>query len=101
MYKKSKYRFFRKHARGFGILTTYIILILVILILINFILPVLVESINELIGNLQGYYSKIINTYNNLPQDSIFKTEQVEEALRNLQNFDVKEYVSIERITEK
>ncbi len=99
IYKRSKYRFFRKHARGFGILTTYIILILLILILVNFILPVLIESVNELIGNLQGYYSKIINTYNDLPDDSIFKTKQVEEALKNLQNFDIKQYVSIERIT--
>ncbi len=99
LFKKSKYRFIRKNARKFGILTTYVILILAILIIINFILPVLIESINELIVTLQNYYSKIITAYNNLPQDSIFKTEQVGKVLKELQNFDIRQYLSLEKIT--
>ena len=98
-FKKSRYRFFRKNARRWGILCTYIIAILILFIIINVILPVLIESVNELIENLQIYYSKVIETYNNLPEDSIFKTEQVYTALKELQNFDIKQYVSIDRIT--
>lgn len=98
-YKKSRYRIFRKHARGWGILTTYILLILIIFIIINVILPVLIESVNELISNLQGYYTKIIETYNNLPEDSVFKTEQIYNALNDLQKLDLQQYLSIERIT--
>ena len=69
------------------------------IIIINFILPVLIESINELIGNLENYYNKVIETYNNLPDDSIFKTEKVYNALKELQNFDVQKYLSFDRIT--
>ena len=99
IYKKSKYKIFRKHARGWGILTTYIILVLIIFIIINVILPVLIESVNELITNIQGYYTKIIDVYNNLPEDSNLKTEQIYNALKDLQNIDLHQYLSIERIT--
>lgn len=99
VYKKVKSRFLRKKARKLAILTTYIITLLILIIIINFILPVLIDSVNELIGNLQSYYSKLIDGYNKLPDDSIFKTEQVYDALKELQNFDLKQYVSVEKIT--
>ena len=76
-YRKAKPRFIRKNARKLAIFTTYLIAILLLVVIFNFILPVLVESINELIGNLENYYNKVIETYNNLPNDSIFKTEKV------------------------
>ena len=98
-FKKSKRKIFRKNARKWGILWTYVIALLILLITINVIMPVLVESIDEFISNVQSYYAKIIDTYNNLPNDSVFKTEQVYSALKELQNFDIKQYVSIDRIT--
>ena len=98
-YKKAKPKFIRKNARKFAIFTTYIIAILLLIIIINFILPVLLESINELIGNLEIYYNKVIETYNNLPDDSIFKTEKVYNALREIQNFNFEQYLSLDRIT--
>lgn len=98
-YKRSRIKLIRKKARKWSIFTTYIITLLIILIIINFILPVVLESINEFIGNLQVYYSRIIDTYNNLTDDSIFKTEQVYTALKQLQNYDFKQYLSVDRIT--
>lgn len=98
-YRKSKKRFIRKNARKLAIFTTYLMTILILIIIINFILPVLAESINELIGNLENYYNKVITTYNNLPEDSIFKTEKVYNALKELQNFNVEQYLSFDRIT--
>ena len=75
--------------------------ILILVIIINFILPVLVESINELIGNLENYYNKVIETYNNLPEDSVFKTERVYNALKEIQNFKPEEYWIVKTIFEK
>lgn len=97
--KGLKPRLIRKNSRKLAILLTYIIALLFVIIIINFILPVLAQSINEFIGNLQGYYTKIIDTYNNLPNDSIFKKEQVYSALKELQNFDLKQYLSVANIT--
>lgn len=96
---KSKFKILNKKSRRWAILSTYIIAILIILIIINFILPVLTQSINELIGNVQVYYTKIIDTYNKLPEDSIFKTEQVYSSLKQIQNIDLKQYISMDRIT--
>ena len=97
--KKVKAKIVRKNARKFGILITYFIAILIFIIIINFILPVLIDSINELIGNLQNYYTNVIDMYNKLPNDSVLKTDQVYNALKELQKFDLKQYVSIDRIT--
>ena len=99
MFKNSKSRIVIKNARKLGILFTYILAILIVILLINVILPILVESIDELIGNVQIYYTKIIGYYNDLPNDSIFKTEQVYDTLKQLQNVDLKQYVSIDKIT--
>ena len=98
-FKKAKAKIVRKNARKLGILITYIIAILIIIITINFILPVLIDSINELIGNLQNYYTNVIDMYNKLPNDSVLKTDQVYNALKELQKFDLKQYVSIDRLT--
>ena len=97
-YQKSRKKFIRKNARRWAILTTYIITILILIIIINFILPVLIESVNELIGNLQMYYTKTIETYNNLPDDSFFKSDKVYTALKEVQNIDLQQYLSVDRI---
>ena len=99
LYRKSNKRLIKKYSRRLGIFTTYIIAILILIVIINFILPVLIQSVNELLGNLQLYYAKLIDGYNKLPEDSIFKTEQAYNALKELQNFDIKQYTSFEKIT--
>lgn len=99
LFKKSQKIKIRKNSRKLGIFFTYIITLLLLIIIINFIFPVLIKSINELIGNVPIYYSKVIDSYNNLPDDSFLKTEQVYNTLKELQNFDFKQYVSVEKIT--
>ncbi len=98
--KNNKKRIIRKHSRKISILITYLIALLIIILIINVILPVLIASVNELVSNVPSYYSRLIETYNNLPNDSVFKTEQVYNALKELQNFDLKQYINIEKITQ-
>ena len=100
LFKKSKKKFIRKKYRNFGILTSYIIAILLVLLIIKFIFPVLIDSVNELVSNLQIYYSKIIDTYNELPEDSILRSEQVYDTIKEIQNIDFKQYLSMEKITD-
>ena len=98
--KNNKKRIIRKHSRKISILITYLIALLIIILIINVILPVLIASVNELVSNVPSYYSRLIETYNSLPDDSVFKTEQVYNALKELQNFDLKQYINIEKITQ-
>ncbi len=99
-YNKSKIKFISKKSRGLSILTVYLIVLLLIIILINFILPVVFESVIDLVNNIQGYYEKAINRYNNLPDDNILKSDLVKETIKSIQNLDIKQYFEIDKIFE-
>ena len=99
-FKNSKIKLVSKKARALGIFTVYLILFLLAVILVNFILPVVFESITDLINNIQGYYEVAIDKYNNLPQDSIFKGEIVNDFIKGIQNIDIKQYFQVDKILE-
>ena len=103
MFSKSKRKLIKKKSRGLSVFLTYVLAILVIILLVNVILPVVIDSIIELVNNFQGYWNTAIEKLNALPEDSILKSQQVEEAIKSIgdaiQNIDFKQYVSTERIT--
>lgn len=97
-YKKSKIKLISKKSRIFSIITVYLITALIILILFNFILPVVFESVADLINNIQGYYETSIKKYNSLPEDHVLKNEIVKETIQNIQNIDVKQYFKLDNL---
>lgn len=99
-YKKSKPKWIVKKARTLSILTVYVIVILIVVILINVILPVIFESIVDLINNIQGYFETAIQKYNELPEESILKGDWAEEAIKNIQDIDIKQYFKLDKILE-
>ena len=103
MLLKSKRKLIKKKSRGLSVFITYMLAILVIILLVNVILPVVVDSVIELVNNFQGYWNTAIEKLNALPEDSILKSQQVEEAIKSvgdaIQNIDFKQYVSTEKIT--
>ena len=103
MFSKSKRKLIKKKSRGLSVFITYVLAILVIILLVNVILPVVIDSIIELVNNFQGYWNTAIEKLNALPEDSILKSQQVEEVIKSIgdaiQNIDLKQYVSTERIT--
>ena len=103
IFSKSKRKLIKKKSRGLSVFITYVLAILVIILLVNVILPVVIDSVIELVNNFQGYWNTAIEKINALPEDSILKSQQVEEAIKSvgdaIQNIDFKQYVSTERIT--
>ena len=103
IFQKSKKKIIKKKARGLSVLITFILAILVIILLVNVILPVVTESIIELVNNFQGYWNSAVNRLNELPEDSILKSEKVTEIIKqigdSLQNIDLKQYINPEKIT--
>lgn len=101
---KSKKKFLKKKARGLSVFITLAIAIILIILLVNVILPVVTESIIELVNNFQNYWNATINKLNGLPEDSFLKNEKVTEAIKeigvNIQNIDLKQYINPEKITE-
>ena len=96
--KKSKLKIISKKSRGLSILLVYLIVLLLIIILINVILPVVFESVSDLINNIQGYYETAVNNFNNLPEDSFFKSDIVKGLIENIKNINISQYISTEKI---
>ena len=95
IYKNGKNKFLSKHARGLSVFTTYLIAILILIIIINFIFPVLKESITELIMGIPTYYENIVNQLSNLPEDSIFKSDVANTIIENIRNINVQQLLSL------
>ena len=100
LYKKSKSKIISKKARTISIATVFFITLILLIIVINFILPVIVQSVVELVSNLQGYYETTIIRYNNLPEDSVLKSDYIKETISNIQNIDLKQYLNMDLITQ-
>lgn len=99
-YKKSKIKFISKKARGLSVLTIYIIVLLLIMIIFNFILPIVFESISDFLSGIPGYYEAAVNKYNQLSDDSIIKNEIVNELIKTVQNINIKQYFELGKIIE-
>ena len=93
--KKSKFKIISKKARGISVVTTYIMFIAVVIIIINCIFPILIDSVVELINNIPTYYETLVNKYAELPEDSILKSEMLKEKMLELTNIDIKQFLSI------
>ncbi len=103
IFSKNKKKFWKKRARALSVLITYILAILIIIILVNVILPVITESVVELVNNFQGYWNTAIERLNALPEDSFLKSQMVTDAVKSvgeaIQNIDLKQYLNPDRIT--
>ncbi len=100
IYAKSKLKLVTKKARSLSILTVYLIIVILFVILINFILPVVFDSVVDLINNIQNYYEIAIQKYNHLPDDNILKGDMVNAMIQSMQDLDIKQYFQLERILE-
>lgn len=98
--KSKKLKFIRKRARGLSIFTVYVIALLLIIIGINFLLPILANSIIDLVSNIQNYYNSFMNNINNMPDDSIFKSDIVLDLVNSFKSIDLKQYINMEKLAE-
>ena len=99
-FKKSKFQVVRKRARALSILIVYVIVILLLFVVIKAVAPVVMESLAELVNNLEGYVRTVIDNYNNLPEDSFFKNRLFGTVTQYFSNFNIMDYVNINNITE-
>lgn len=100
-YKKvKKIKIVSKKARGLSILTTYIIAFIILVILINFIVPPIVQSIIDLTNNFSTYYDIAITKINELPENSFWKTEVITRIMKAIEEIDIKKIINVEMLTE-
>ena len=100
LYLKSKNKIIKKRARGLSIITVYILVVLLIVIVFNVLIPVIAGSVVDLVSNFQDYYNITLYNYYTLPEDSILKSDMVEELINSLRKIDFKQFINVEKIAE-
>lgn len=96
----SKCKIFKKRARGLSVLAVYIIVVLIIIFIVNILIPAVSESIVDLANQLPVYYQKAIDFVNNMPEDWIISKESAQNAIYELQRFDITKILNMETITD-
>ena len=71
-YSKASVKWFAKRAKGFSVLSIYLIAMVLLISIIKFVVPSISDSVKDLINSLPGYYNSAIEYVNNLPEDSVF-----------------------------
>lgn len=99
-YQKIKVKAVQKRARGLSVFTVYVIAIIFIVLAFHFILPNIVQSFADLINNFGNYYNSSIEKINQLPEESILKSDAVIGIIDNIKNIDLKQYFNMERLAE-
>lgn len=96
----NKVRFIRKKSRLLSVLTVYLLVIIVCIIAIRFLVPAITNSFQDLVDNFQTYYVSIKENIMSLPEDSILKNEHVINAINQLNNFKIEDYINFDKITQ-
>lgn len=95
-----KTKVLKNKARGISIFITYVILIIAIVILLNFILPAISKSVTELVSNAPNFYGQMYDFLANVPEDSVWNKVDAKGIVDNLSKIDFKQYLSIEYLTQ-
>lgn len=100
LYLKSKSKSVKRRARGLSIITVYILVVLLIILVFNVLVPIITGSVVDLVSNFQNYYNITLYNYHTLPEDSILKSDIVEDLINSLKEVDIKQFLNMEKIAE-
>lgn len=99
-YNKSKLKFVKKKSRMLSVLTVYIVALILIIIIINFVLPTVTQSIVDLVNNIGGYYDNTMNNLKNLPEESILRKIDIQKTVESLSNINIEQYLNLQALTQ-
>lgn len=100
--QKCKFKIINKHARGLSVLLVYILLIILIFLVCNFVIPTVRDSIIDLANNIPNYYNMAVDYIKNSDDSSILKQLKIDEYLEMIKPENLIEqignYISPENI---
>lgn len=100
IYKKSKkVKIISKKARPLSIFTVYLIVLILIIVLLNFIIPPIIKSVIDLTNNFTSYYNIAVTKISELPEDSFWKTEVITRIIKEIENINVKEIINVDKLS--
>lgn len=101
MYAKvKKPKFVAKKARVLSVLTIYLIVAILIVIAFRFLIPAIASAVIDFVNNFQNYYSDTMTSIDNMPEDSVLKTDIVLNLVNEIKNIDFRQFFNMEMIAE-
>lgn len=98
--KVKKFKFIRKRATFLSVITVYLIVAIILVVSVIFLIPVISNSIVDLVNNFQNYYTITMDNYNSLPDDSILKSDVIEDVINNIKSIDLKQFINMDKIAQ-
>lgn len=98
--KVKKPRIIAKKARALSVLTVYLIAVILIVMAFRFLVPAIANAIVDFVNNFQGYYTDMMTSIENLPEDSVLKSDIVLNLINEIQNIDVKQFLNMENLAQ-
>lgn len=94
-----KTNFINKHARGLSIATVYIMAVIILFIIFSYVIPILIQSLTDLVGNIPNYYELINEKINALPEDNILRSGVVKNVINEINSIDYKSLLEVNKLT--
>ncbi|HLQ40839.1 MAG TPA: AI-2E family transporter [Tetragenococcus sp.] len=82
--KKIQLGFFKKHCRGLSVLILYLILIYLFFVTLNYVIPLIVNNIVDLLNLLPTFYSYIMDLFDKLQAEGILEVIHIEDLLKTI-----------------
>ena len=83
LFKKAKWKFFAKRARGIATIIVFTVLIALIAFILSFVLPIVFQNAIHFAESVPGYITTILEFFDNLPEDSIWVNFDIANVIRN------------------
>jgi len=96
-YRGAKIKFVSGKARTLSVFSVLALLVLIIVLFVNFAIPVLFNSIADLISNVPGYYDYVAGIIKDIPDDSVFNFLKAERLIE-LANTYIADWANIENL---
>lgn len=94
--KKRKIR----HTRGLSILIVYLLVFIIVFLLLKFIAPIIINSIMDLINNIQNYYNSVAADELDNSWAPVFQENVLKPLVEYIKQLDFKTLITPERIME-
>ena len=97
--KIKKIKFISKRARVLSVVIIYILALIILALVFNYILPIICASVIDFVNHFQDYYNIISTKITELPDDSILKSEIITNTISQVGKINITDYVNIEKLT--
>ena len=96
--KTKKNGLLNRKARGISVLAVYLIALLILILVFQYIIPILAQSIGDLINNFQSYYTASIEKLDQKEPDEFLSNPIVQEVIKRLKEVDWSQFTTFENI---